>query len=226
MEFSRERREGGAHRSEDTPIFRGEIAESFRVELHNQCSSALDRLLHARIFCKVQRFTNVVESCAVGVENFNWSVLLGSFVNALVIAGIQTAYVHISPAFIIHREFKAEEPPPYVQELFVLILLLTLPPTSYCSDWASSTTSSDRQPEEFICPPGASMAKEDGAPSAAEKGKGKMDIDKPLDTGKKPDDKKKDKDGKLLVKGKKGDEPQEGTELLVLCYCDVLKLYD
>jgi hypothetical protein len=132
-----------------------------------------------------------------------------------------------SSAFIIHREFKAEEPPPspYVQEFFLPILLHLLPPTSYCSDWAFSNTSSGRQPEEFFCPPGASMAKEDGAPSAAEKGKGKMDIDKPLDTGRKPDDKKKDKDGKLLVKGKKGEEPQEGTKLLILCYCNVLKLY-
>ncbi len=80
------------------------------------------------------KFKDLQMWSAVGVENFNWSVLLGSFVNALVIAGIQTAYVHTSPAFIIHREFKAEEPPPYVQELFLLILLRTLPSTSYCSD--------------------------------------------------------------------------------------------
>lgn len=60
------------------------------------------------------------------------------------------------------------------------------------------------------------MSKDDGAPSAAEKGKGKMDDDKPLDTGKKSDDKKKDKDGKPLVNGKKGEEPKEGTCVLIL----------
>lgn len=59
------------------------------------------------------------------------------------------------------------------------------------------------------------MSKEDGAPSAAEKGKGKMDDDKPTDTGQKPDDKKRDKDGKQLIKGKKGEEPQEGMILLM-----------
>lgn len=56
------------------------------------------------------------------------------------------------------------------------------------------------------------MAKENGAPSAAEKGKGKMKDEKPLDTGKKSEDKKKDKDGKPLVNGKKGAEPQEGMD--------------
>lgn len=60
------------------------------------------------------------------------------------------------------------------------------------------------------------MSKEDGAPNAAEKGKGRMDDDKPLDTGKKPEDKKKDKDGKPLVNGKKGEEPQEGMRVLIL----------
>jgi 26S proteasome regulatory subunit N1 len=51
------------------------------------------------------------------------------------------------------------------------------------------------------------MAKENGAPSAAEKGKGKMEDGKALDNSK-----KKDKDGKPLVNGKKGEEPQEGTD--------------
>ena len=60
------------------------------------------------------------------------------------------------------------------------------------------------------------MSKENGAPSAAEKGKGKMNDEKSLDTGKKPDDKKKDKNGKPLVTGKKGEEPQEGMRLLAV----------
>ena len=59
------------------------------------------------------------------------------------------------------------------------------------------------------------MSKENEAPSAAEKGKGKMDDDKSLDTGKKVDDRKKDKDGKPLGKGDKGDEPQEGLKLAI-----------
>lgn len=69
------------------------------------------------------------------------------------------------------------------------------------------------------------MSKENGAPSAAEKGKGKMDDDKPLDTGKKFDDKKKDKDGKPLGKGKKGEEPHEGTEHLQCSDGGLLNLY-
>lgn len=59
------------------------------------------------------------------------------------------------------------------------------------------------------------MSKENDAPSAAEKGKGKMEDDKSLDTGKKVDDKKKDKDGKPLGTGKKGEEPQEGLKHLI-----------
>ena len=53
------------------------------------------------------------------------------------------------------------------------------------------------------------MAKENGAPTAAEKGKGKAVEEKATD-GKKKEDVKKDKDGKPIVNGKKGDEPQEG----------------
>lgn len=53
------------------------------------------------------------------------------------------------------------------------------------------------------------MAKENGAPTAAEKGKGKMAENKSADS-QKPDEIKKDKDGKPIVKGKKGDEPEEG----------------
>lgn len=54
--------------------------------------------------------------------------------------------------------------------------------------------------------PAASMAKENGTPTAADKGKGKME------DGKKPDETKKDKDGKPTVNGKKGDEPQDGMK--------------
>lgn len=53
------------------------------------------------------------------------------------------------------------------------------------------------------------MAKENGGPTAAEKGKGKM-VEKDVPGGKKQQEPAKDKDGKLLVNGKKGDEPQEG----------------
>ena len=54
------------------------------------------------------------------------------------------------------------------------------------------------------------MAKENGAPTAAEKGKGKMEDDKPSDGPKKTDATKKDKDGKPIANGKPGDEPLEG----------------
>ena len=59
------------------------------------------------------------------------------------------------------------------------------------------------------------MSKENEAPSAAEKGKGKMHDDKSLDSAKKVDDRKKDKDGKPLGKGSKGEEPQEGLKLAI-----------
>ncbi|KAL8817234.1 MAG: hypothetical protein Q9223_003901 [Gallowayella weberi] len=52
------------------------------------------------------------------------------------------------------------------------------------------------------------MTKENGEPTAAEKGKGKM-VEKDASEGKKPDDGSKDKDGKPIVNGKKGEEPQE-----------------
>ena len=51
------------------------------------------------------------------------------------------------------------------------------------------------------------MAQENGAPSAAEKGKGKAGEAKP---DKKEDEIKFDKDGKLIPNGKKGEEPEEG----------------
>lgn len=54
------------------------------------------------------------------------------------------------------------------------------------------------------------MAKENGAPTAAEKGKGKATEEKPVDGQKKADSPKKDKDGKPIVNGTKGEEPQEG----------------
>ncbi|MCJ1342722.1 proteasome regulatory particle base subunit [Peltigera leucophlebia] len=52
------------------------------------------------------------------------------------------------------------------------------------------------------------MSKENGAPSAAEKGKGKMEDDKAADATK-ADETKKDKDGKPVVNRKKGEEPQD-----------------
>lgn len=55
------------------------------------------------------------------------------------------------------------------------------------------------------------MSKENGAPSAAEKGKGKIEDDKSADASKKVDETKKDKDGKPVVNGKKGEQPQDGT---------------
>lgn len=54
------------------------------------------------------------------------------------------------------------------------------------------------------------MAKENGAPTAAEKGKGKMEDDKSSNSPKKHDDTKKDKDGKPITNGKPGEEPLEG----------------
>ena len=54
------------------------------------------------------------------------------------------------------------------------------------------------------------MAKENGAPTAAEKGKGKAEDKKPSESPQNQDDTKKDKDGKLIVNGKPGDEPLEG----------------
>ena len=54
------------------------------------------------------------------------------------------------------------------------------------------------------------MAKENGASTAAEKGKGKAVEEKPKDGQKKLEEPKKDKDGKPIVNGKKGDEPEEG----------------
>lgn len=58
------------------------------------------------------------------------------------------------------------------------------------------------------------MVKENGAPTAAEKGKGKIDDSKSSDTGKKPDETKKDKDGKALVNGKKGEETKDGMRFM------------
>ncbi|KAL8654062.1 MAG: hypothetical protein Q9210_001731 [Variospora velana] len=52
------------------------------------------------------------------------------------------------------------------------------------------------------------MAKENGEPTAAEKGKGKM-VEKEAVDGKKPDDANKDKDGKPMVNGKKDEEPED-----------------
>ena len=60
------------------------------------------------------------------------------------------------------------------------------------------------------------MAKENGAPTAADKGKGKTEEEKPIDKQKKVEDTKKDKDGKPIVNGTKGDEPEEGTLSLAM----------
>lgn len=60
------------------------------------------------------------------------------------------------------------------------------------------------------------MAKENGEPTAAEKGKGKAGDEKPSGDDKKIEQMKKDKDGKPIVNGKKGDEPQEGKYSYVL----------
>ena len=54
------------------------------------------------------------------------------------------------------------------------------------------------------------MAKENGQLTAAEKGKGKMDDEKVSNGDKKVEEIKKDKDGKPIINGKKGAEPQEG----------------
>ncbi|KAL8888823.1 MAG: hypothetical protein Q9215_003814 [Flavoplaca cf. flavocitrina] len=52
------------------------------------------------------------------------------------------------------------------------------------------------------------MAKQNGEPTAAEKGKGKL-VDNETPEGKKQEDGHKDKDGKPTVNGKKGDEPDD-----------------
>lgn len=58
------------------------------------------------------------------------------------------------------------------------------------------------------------MTKENGAPTAAEKGKGKATEEKPHDGPKQGDEAKKDKDGKPIVNGTKGEESQEGIQYL------------
>lgn len=52
------------------------------------------------------------------------------------------------------------------------------------------------------------MAKENGEPTAAEKGKGKA-VEKDVPDGKKSEEAGKDKDGRPLVNGKKGEEAQD-----------------
>lgn len=58
------------------------------------------------------------------------------------------------------------------------------------------------------------MAKENGAPTAPDKGKGKIVDDRATNSSKKPDEPKKDKDGKPILNGKKGEEPQDGMGCL------------
>lgn len=55
------------------------------------------------------------------------------------------------------------------------------------------------------------MAKDEGQPSAADKGKGKVEDIRELNGEKKDDKGKLDKDGKRMVNGKKDSEPKEGT---------------
>ena len=55
------------------------------------------------------------------------------------------------------------------------------------------------------------MARENGAPSAAEKGKAKAEEAKPQDKEKKSEEVKRDKDGKPIINGTKdNEEPVEG----------------
>ena len=66
------------------------------------------------------------------------------------------------------------------------------------------------------------MANDNGAPTAAEKGKGKAEEEKPTDKQKQPVGTNRDKDGKPIVNGTKGNEPQEGTashRSLVTTFC-------
>lgn len=63
------------------------------------------------------------------------------------------------------------------------------------------------------------MAKENGAPTAAEKGKGKATDDKHLDGQKQGEEVKKDKDGKPIANGTKGDEHQEGIYNVPIFTC-------
>ncbi len=56
------------------------------------------------------------------------------------------------------------------------------------------------------------MAKDgERPPTAAEKGKGKVEDANALKEDRKEDEVIKDKDGKPLANGKKGDEPKEGA---------------
>ena len=54
------------------------------------------------------------------------------------------------------------------------------------------------------------MAKENGEPTAAEKGKGKAVDEKTVNGDKKSGDVKTDKDGLPILNGKKGEDPKEG----------------
>lgn len=54
------------------------------------------------------------------------------------------------------------------------------------------------------------MAKENGEPTAAEKGKGKAVEEKTVNGDQKGGDVKTDKDGLPIANGKKGEDPKEG----------------
>lgn len=55
------------------------------------------------------------------------------------------------------------------------------------------------------------MAKENGEPTAAEKGKGKAVDEQNVNGDKKGGDLKTDKDGLPIINGKKGEDTKEGT---------------
>lgn len=57
------------------------------------------------------------------------------------------------------------------------------------------------------------MANDDKKPTAAEKGKAKANEVDVKDKSQKPEEVKKDKDGKPIANGKKDEEPKEGESL-------------
>ena len=59
------------------------------------------------------------------------------------------------------------------------------------------------------------MAKDDERPSAAEKGKGKVEDIREINGDKEEEKSKVDKDGKPVANGKKPEEPREGLSSVV-----------
>ena len=66
--------------------------------------------------------------------------------------------------------------------------------------------------DDYRCPV-ASMTKENGAPTTTEKDKGKATDGQATEFTTKGDNIKKDKDGKPMTNGKKGEELEEGQTL-------------